>query len=384
MKNRFYNYFFKEFLHYFTIILFTLTAIVWTVQAVNFLDLVTEEGHGFVTYFYFSILNTPKILTKLIPFTFLVAIILTILKLEKDNELIILWTSGLNKIKIVNLIIRISLLVMIFQLLMASAISPTSSNLSRNLIKNSKFQFFPSLLKSKNFNDAVENLTIFVENKNPDGFIDNIFIRDENKVFKDASKSSTIISQSGKLEMNGDQNFLILYNGFIQKEESDGTINIINFDKTTLNLSELTSKSIVAQKIQETSSLVLLECLFGNYFKKYNFSSSDYLSNCTRTEKNYRDIRVELNRRLIMPFYIPLLAMIGCFLLSSKRESFNSGVHKYIYFFIGFIFLLFAELSVRYSGVINFYSMVYYLIPLIIIPLTYLMLFRFFKLENMK
>ena len=98
---------------------------------------------------------------------------------------------------------------------MASAISPASSNLSRNLIKNSKFQFFPSLLKAKNFNDAVENLTIFVENKNPDGFINNIFIRDENRVFKDVSKSSTIISDSGKLEMNGAQNYLILYNGFI-------------------------------------------------------------------------------------------------------------------------------------------------------------------------
>ena len=367
MKNKFYSYFFKEFIHYFTIILFTLTAIVWTVQAVNFLDLVTEEGHGFLTYFNFSILNTPKILTKLIPFTFLIAIILTILKLEKDNELIILWTSGLNKIKIVNLIVRISLVIMVFQLLMASAISPFSSNLSRDLIKNSKFQFFPSLLKQKNFNDAVENLTIFVENKNPDGSIDNIFIRDENRVFKDVSKSSTIIAESGKLDMSDDQNFLILYKGFIQKEETDGTINIINFDKTILNLSELTSKSIIAQKIQETSSLILLKCLFGNNSKIFNFSLGEYLPNCTKTKKNLQDIKVELNRRLIMPFYIPLIAMIGCFLLSSRKEKANSGIYKYIYFFIGFSFLLFAELSVRYSGVVSYYSIIYYLIPLIIL-----------------
>ena len=60
--------------------------------------------------FIYSLLTLSKVLTKLIPFCFLLAIILTILKLERDNELIALWTSGLNKIHIVNLIFRISII----------------------------------------------------------------------------------------------------------------------------------------------------------------------------------------------------------------------------------------------------------------------------------
>ena len=112
MKNRIYKYIFYEFIGYFLIILFAFTAIIWTIQAINFLDLVTDDGHAFKIYFIYSILAIPKILTKLIPFTFLISLILTILKLEKDNELIVLWTSGLNKIHIVNLVLRISLLVM--------------------------------------------------------------------------------------------------------------------------------------------------------------------------------------------------------------------------------------------------------------------------------
>ena len=106
MKNTIYKYFFHEFLRYFSITIFALSLIVWTVQSVNFLDLVTEDGHAFKTYFAYSILTLSKILTKLIPFSFLVATIMTILKFEKDNELIIFWTSGLNKIYIVNLILR--------------------------------------------------------------------------------------------------------------------------------------------------------------------------------------------------------------------------------------------------------------------------------------
>ena len=116
MKNKIYYYFFKEFFVFFAIILFTLTVIVWTVQAVNFLDLVTDDGHSFSVYFRYSLLGIPKNITKLVPFTFFVSLYLTILKLEKDNELIVLWTSGVNKIRIVNIVFKISIFITLFQL----------------------------------------------------------------------------------------------------------------------------------------------------------------------------------------------------------------------------------------------------------------------------
>ena len=70
MKNRIYKYFFYEYIRYFTVVLFALTAIIWTIQAVNFLDLVVEDGHAFSVYIFYSFLNIPKMLTKLIPFSF--------------------------------------------------------------------------------------------------------------------------------------------------------------------------------------------------------------------------------------------------------------------------------------------------------------------------
>ena len=90
MKNKFYKYFFQEFLSLLTLIILSLSCVVWAVQAVNFLDLVTEGGHSFKLYFSYIILGLPKIISRLLPFTFLVALIFTIIKFEKDNELIIL------------------------------------------------------------------------------------------------------------------------------------------------------------------------------------------------------------------------------------------------------------------------------------------------------
>ena len=193
MENKVYKYFFHEFIRYFLVVLFALTAVIWTIQAVNLLDLVIDDGHAFRIYLLYSLLTTSKVLTKLIPFSFLLASILTIIKLEKDNELIILWTSGLNKIHIVNLIFRISVLIMFIQLIMASFVAPETLNISRTLLKNSELQFIPSLLKEKQFNDTVKGLTFFVEEKDENGNYKNIFIRDEGSHLTSISDTSSTI-----------------------------------------------------------------------------------------------------------------------------------------------------------------------------------------------
>ena len=65
LQNKIYQNFIKEIIKTFLVILFGLTAIAWTVRAVNFLDLVVDDGFAIMTYFQYSILNIFGILTKL-------------------------------------------------------------------------------------------------------------------------------------------------------------------------------------------------------------------------------------------------------------------------------------------------------------------------------
>ena len=71
-SNKIYKHFFLELSKFFFIVLFTFTAIVWTVQAVNFLDLIVEDGHAVTLYLQYSLLNIPKITkiftSTLVPF----------------------------------------------------------------------------------------------------------------------------------------------------------------------------------------------------------------------------------------------------------------------------------------------------------------------------
>ena len=56
----------------------------------------------------------------------------------------------------------------------------------------------------------------------------------------------------------GPRSFLENQSAYIQRLKEDGSINVFQFDKTALNLSGLSTKSISEPKMQETSSIKIL------------------------------------------------------------------------------------------------------------------------------
>jgi lipopolysaccharide export system permease protein len=385
LSNKIYKHFFLELSKYFFLVLFTFSTIVWAVQAVNFLDLIVEDGHAVSLYLNYSLLNIPKILTKFIPLSFLLALVLTILKFDSENELITLWTSGLNKIKITNFFLKIALIVTLIQLFLATFINPNVLNYSRSLIRTSGLDLISSTIKTNEFNDALEGLTMYVEEKDELGIMKNVFIRDdahrlsaiENKA---KTNSLTIFAKKGRLNSET-KNSLILENGVIHSENKFKEIQIIKFKKTELFFDNLKTKSIIYPKVQETPSTILLNCFFKkttHALLKGNKDLSCY------TEKERIEVLAEINRRFGMPLYIPLLALLSSFLLITREETKVKSWYKYFYFGLAFTILITAEILVRYSGKSSTHGLFYYLLPLFCIPALYIELVRRFYYENLR
>jgi len=385
LSNKIYKHFFLELSKYFFFVLFTFSTIVWAVQAVNFLDLIVEDGHAASLYFNYSLLNIPKILTKFIPLSFLLALVLTILKFDSENELIILWTSGLNKIKITNFFLKIALIVTLIQLFLAAFINPNVLNYSRSLIRASDLNLISGIIKTNEFNDPVEGLTMYVEEKDEMGIMKNIFIRDDSHRLstienREKTSSLTIFAEKGRLN-NESGNSLILENGIIHSENKSKKIQIIKFKKTELTFDSLRTKSIIYPKVQETPSKILLDC----FFKKTTHPLLEGHKNLKcHTKKERVDILAEINRRFGMPLYIPLLALLSSFLLISRRESKIKNWYKYFYFGLAFTILMTAEILVRYSGKSLTHGLFYYLLPIFCIPVVYIELIRRFYYENLR
>ena len=151
---------------FFLISIISASTIVWVFQAVNFLDLMVEDGRDFFLYLNYTFLNFPKIVSKLLPFALFFSFFYVISKYELNNELIIFWNFGISKIQLINFVLKVSLFFMVLQILLVALIVPKTQNISRDLIKKSNVNFFESFIKPRKFNDNIKGLTIFAEDKN--------------------------------------------------------------------------------------------------------------------------------------------------------------------------------------------------------------------------
>ena len=205
LQNKIYQNFIKEILRTFFIILFGLTMIAWTVKAVNFLDLIVDNGYSTLLYFQYSFLNIFGVLPRFIPLSFLLALIVFILKQIQENEFIILWTSGVEKIRIINLFFLLSIFILFLHLLFSTFLTPLALNKSRLLINKDGLSSFLPTLRVQQFNDSFRGFTFFVQKRN-ENKIEKVFIHDKTNVLKNLSAdgsqtvSTTIVSKSGLID----------------------------------------------------------------------------------------------------------------------------------------------------------------------------------------
>jgi len=377
LKNKIYKYLATEIFKSFITILFAFTTIAWTVRAVNFLDLMVEDGYSVAIYLQYSFFNISSIVTRFIPLSFLLSLIFTIVKFERQQELLILWTSGVNKLKIANFLFLMAVVVTIVQIILAVLITPTALNKSRSILRDSNVKEISSIIKSNDFSDSFEQITFYVDKKNINGEMINIFIRDDTNVLSsvisesEGTSNTTVFAKKGIVKNSK----LILYDGIIQTQNKIGKIKNIEFKKTELAIDSFVTRTILEPKIQETSSILLLECLFNKNDKQI------ITPNCPFT-KNKKDIIENLSRRIGMPIYIPLVSLIASFLLIRKKEKKFNFLNRYIFFLIGFLILVVAEMMVRYSGLSQINFTLYFIMPFFLIPLIYFILSKSINSEH--
>ena len=366
VKNKIYKYFSIEIFKSFITILFAFSIVAWTVRSVNFLDLIVDSGHSLRSYFLYSFLNISGIITKFIPLSFLLALVVSIYKFNNKNELMIVWTTGLSKLRLANLFLFLSIVITIIHLIFSSLITPYTLNKSRSTLTNDELGNFSINMRENTFTDTFAGITFFVEKKINDRFY-NIFISDEENKFqniistKENNNNLIILAKEGFIN----QKKLVLFNGRIQSISGDNELDEIVFKKTELVLSNFDSRTTKVPKVQEISTNYLMRC---NNSENLILLKDNY--HCP--ENNLRKETVA--RRLGLPLYIPLVSIICSFLLRSRGKNSDSFFKRYFIFFISFITLLSAELLLRFAGFSELNTLLYFLIPIIGLPLLYYML----------
>jgi lipopolysaccharide export system permease protein len=360
-KNKLGYYFAQEFLKNYLSILFAFGLIIWITQAVRLLDLIGEEGNSITTYFLYILSILPKFFSRISIIIFFISFVVTISKFEEHNELRALWFSGLEKKKFINYLLRSTVIFVLILIIIRCFIVPHFSNYSRYLLLNTGVGAIGPLLKQNNFNNPLKKITIYVGKKNQINELEDIILFED-----DANIKKTIIAKSGVVINENNKNLLVLVEGSIQEERKDKKISILDFDKTTLDLSQYSKKTVDYYKFNEMFFLELL--------KKSNNKNDVQLSNVVG----------ELNDRIVMPLFIPSLVLLACLLIITNKEIINNNFIKLIIFSYGILIIIISEILLDFSSKNINLNLFLYVAPILFLIINWLLLNYFLKRENIK
>ena len=345
---------------FFFITLMSISVIIWVFQAVNFLDIMIEDGRNYLVYLGYTFSNFPKIISRIVPFALFFSFSYIFIKYEMNNELIIFWNFGVSKLTLVNFFFKFSLIATIFQIILLSFVVPKSQDLGRSLLRKSEVDYFEGLIKPKKFNDTIKGLTIYAEEKDLDGVLKNIYIKN----ISPNQKFQITFAKKGIFEMKSDKKVLVLYDGQTINGNNENLTNF-SFSKSDFGLTDMTSHTITHTKVQEQSTKDLINCL-----KILKIKNNFQIKNCEVT--NLKNIYKELFKRLVKPIYLPSLILISLLLILNSKENIRYNKYRLIIFISGILTIVLSESSVGYLQENLLINLQLVSIPIILIIFLYI------------
>ena len=365
-----------DYLNFFLITLLSTSIIIWVFQSVNYLDIMIEDGRDYLVYIKYSLLSFPKIISKLFPFVLFFSLFYVTIKYETNNELIIFWNFGIHKIEVINFMLKISIILMLVQILFSSLIVPKSQDIAKSFIRSSSINFFENFIKPQKFNDTIKGVTIFTDKKDDSGYLYNLYLKKE---LNDNNFQLTY-AKKGIFKLFNNIPVLVLYNGETITNKNNEITNI-SFSKSDFPLNNIETNTTTYRKTQELSSLNLFKCI--QHFKILNKKNNlDEIENC-RID-NLKNIYKEIYKRFVIPFYIPLLVLINFILIFYSKENSKYNSFKVATFLLGLFVIIFSETTIRLISnqiIFNFYISI---IPFLISIILYFRILKnvSFKIKN--
>ena len=374
MKKILFRKLLSDYLSFFFITIICTSIVIWVFQAVNYLDIMIEDGRDYLVYLNFTLLNFPKILSKVFSFSLFFSLFYVTIKSELNNELIIFWNFGVHKIEVVNFILKFSFILMMIQIILTAFVVPKSQDLARSFLRSSSVNFFDNFIKPKKFNDTIKGVTIYSDKKDQNGDLINLYLKREIK----PNEFQITYAKKGNFKQIGNSPILVLNEGATITIKNDDVTNI-SFSKSDFSLANIDSNTTTYKKTQEISSQNLIICIknFYQLEKKMFEKKVKDIENCSY--ENIQNIIKEFYKRFLIPFYIPLLTLVPLLLITTSKENLNYNKLRVATFSLGLIIIIFSETTISFISKISIYDIGIMIIPLILISILYLFFFRQFN-----
>ena len=141
---------------------------------------------------------------------------------------------------------------------------------------------------------------------------------------------------------------------------------------------------LITRDIENISSN---QVIYGLWCNEDGFVVDDGTVFCFNNEINcdsdfYKHIQQELLKRIYLPIYLPIIALIAASLIIYNKVYINYISYRFKLFIIGVLTIVISEISIRYAALSLQSTLVFLIIPIIIYLIGYIFFTNKLKLKT--
>lgn len=248
------------------------------------LDLIVAGGQNALVFLKATALAMPQLINMVLPVSVFVAALITLNRLQTDQELVVCFAGGMSRWRVIAPALRLAAVLALASLVINLWIQPASHRAMREVLFEVRTNLVSALIREGEFTQPAPGLTVYAQSVDRNGQIRNLFIHRA----KDDGGATTYTADTGRLVMKDGEPILRLFRGSTQELSPDGVLNYLTFDDYPFELKQfIRSEERIHYK---PSDRYLHELLFADLTQDWE-------------KRNHLKLLAEGHARLATPLY---------------------------------------------------------------------------------
>jgi len=229
------RYIFRTTFSAFSVVLVSLTAVIWVTQALHDFDLVTSQGQSILVFMGITALIIPLLVLVIAPIALLIAVAHVLNKLSTDSEIIVMNAAGMSPWVLFRAFMTVAIVVSIGVACVSAYFAPKGLRMLRDWLTEVRANVVSNIVQPGRFTQVENGVTIHIRERRPNGQLAGVFLDDQ----RNPAERVTVTAEAGELVDNDKGTFLVLRNGILQRRTRDQRDPaMVVFDRNAFDLSQ--------------------------------------------------------------------------------------------------------------------------------------------------
>ncbi|QCI98177.1 LptF/LptG family permease [Agrobacterium larrymoorei] len=287
----------------FLVALLPVLAIIWTIQVLQRINLVTDSGQSMGSFMTLATMLLPTLIPVVLPFALVIGVTQTLTAMNTDSELAIIDASGARRTLIYKPILILGAALSLVSFGITNFAEPPARAAARQMVAAAYADLLSSVIEEKTFRTIQDGLYVQIAQRQG-RILRGLFVADR----RDPNYDLIYYAKEGMIDEGGTS--LTMRDGEVQQKTPDGKVSVVKFLSYAFDLSTMSEKSDNEPSLSSSDASLAFLLLPDENNESYKKAPGGF--------------RSELHRRLVdwmFPFVFALISLVVAADARSHREA---------------------------------------------------------------